>query len=73
MVVYVRVGIVLDEIEALLPAAVLHRLAELVEAQVSRTVHHASVRQIRAVVILVELTPGVLLLLGLRTEEITDV
>ena len=73
VVVDVRVGIVLDEIEALLPAAVLHRLAELVEAQVSRTVHHASVRQIRAVVVLVELTPRVPLLLRLRTKKSSDV
>ena len=67
VVVYVRVGIVLDEIEALLPAAILDRVAGLVEPEIPRIIH-VSVRQIRAVVLLVELTIT-LLLLKLRTKE----
>lgn len=61
VVVYVRVGIVLDEIEALLPAAILDRVAGLVEPEIPRIIH-VSVRQIRAVVLLVELTITLLLL-----------
>lgn len=44
VVVYVRVRVVLDEVEALLPAVgILHRLAELVEADISRPVDRAPV------------------------------
>jgi len=72
VVVYVGVGVVLDEVEALLPAVgVLHRLAELVEAEVPRPVDDAPVPQIRAVVHLVELAHRSLLLLRLKTESST--
>lgn len=67
VVIYVRVGIVLDEIEALLPAAILDRVPGLVEPEIPRIIH-VSVRQIRAVVLLVELTIT-LLLLKLRTKR----
>lgn len=69
VVVYVGVRIVLDEIEALLSTAILHRLAKLVEGQIPRIIYHAFVCQIRAAVILVELTHRTLLLLKLRTEQ----
>lgn len=67
MVIYVRVGIVLDEIEALLPTAILDRVPGLVEPEIPRIIH-VSVRQIRTVVLLVELTIT-LLLLKLRTKR----
>lgn len=44
VVVYVRVRVVLDEVEALLPAVgILHRLAELVEADIPRPVDRTPV------------------------------
>lgn len=61
VVIYVRVGIVLDEIEALLPTAILDRVPGLVKPEIPRIIH-VPVRQIRAVVLLVELTITLLLL-----------
>lgn len=70
MVVYVGVGVVLDEVETLLSAVgVFHRLTELVEADVSRAVDHAPVPQIRAVVYFVKLAHRSLLLLRLKVNS----
>lgn len=64
VVIDVGVRIVLDEIEALLSTTVvLHRFAKLIKAQIPRAIYDASVCQIRAVVVLVELTHRTLLLL----------
>lgn len=60
---YIGVGIELDEVEAFLPAVeVLHRLANLVEADKPRFVDDAPVPQIRALVFLVKLAHRSLLL-----------
>lgn len=70
VVVYIGVGVVLDEVEALLPAVgVLHRLAELVEADIPRSVDDAPVPQIGAVVYLVKLAHRSLLLLRLQIDS----
>lgn len=70
VVLYVGMGIVLDEVEALLSAVgIFHRLTELVEADVPRTVDHAPVPQIRAVVYFVKLTHRTLLFLRLKVNN----
>lgn len=62
MVIYIGMRIVLDEVETLLPTVgILHRFTELVEAQISRTIGHAPVPQVRPVVNLVELAHRTLL------------
>lgn len=69
VMIYVGMGVVLNEIETLLSTAgILHRLAELVEAYIPRTVYHASVPQVRAVVELVELAHGTFLLFRLEID-----
>jgi len=70
VVVYVGMGIVFDEVEALLLAVgVLHRLTDLVEANIPRLVDGASVPQVGAVVHLVKLAHRSLLFFRLQINS----
>lgn len=70
VVAYVDMGVVLHEVEALLPAVVfLDRLAPAVEADVPRLVGDAPVAQILVVVDLEELAHRSLLLLRLKVDR----